>query len=197
MAMPRSADESPSGSLAVLIDRCNNGDAHTQTLLIERVYRDLFRRIAAIQLRSERCNHKLQPTTLVHEAYARLVRQSEVQLKDRVHFFAIASQLTPQVLVDYTRALRTAKRGDADRQITLDEIMFVEQSCSFDVLALDEILCRLTKLNSRHGCIVEMHFLGSLAFDEMAEVLGLGLKTVKRNGAKARAWLRNELFGGA
>lgn len=196
MTTPRGVDESLSGSIAVLIERSNGGDANAHALLIERLYRDL-RRIAAAQLRSERSNHTLQPTALVHEAYARLVRQSELHVKDRVHFLAIASQLMRQVLVDYARARRTAKRGGAVRQVTLNDAMFVENARAFDVLAMDEVLCRLAELNARHARIVELHFFGGLSFEEIAEVLGIGLRTVNRDWAMARAWLRNELSGGA
>jgi len=196
MATPRSAEESPSGSLAAIIENYNCGDAQAQARLIERLYRDL-RRIAAAHLRAERPNHTLQPTALVHEAYARLAGQSEIDLKDRVHFLAIASHLMRQVLVDYAKARRAAKRGGGGRQVTLDECMFVENTRSLDVLIMDELLERLTKLNARHARIVEMHFFGGLSFEEIADVLGIGLRTVERDWKMARAWLRSEISAGA
>jgi len=196
MATPRSAEESPSGSLAAIIENYNCGDAQAQARLIERLYRDL-RRIAAAHLRAERPNHTLQPTALVHEAYARLAGQSEIDLKDRVHFLAIVSHLMRQVLVDYAKARRAAKRGGGGRQVTLDECMFVENTRSLDVLIMDELLERLTKLNARHARIVEMHFFGGLSFEEIAEVLGIGLRTVERDWKMARAWLRSEISAGA
>jgi len=196
MATPRSAEESPSGSLAAIIENYNCGDAQAQARLIERLYRDL-RRIAAAHLRAERPNHTLQPTALVHEAYARLAGQSEIDLKDRVHFLAIVSHLMRQVLVDYAKARRAAKRGGGGRQVTLDECMFVENTRSLDVLIMDELLERLTKLNARHARIVEMHFFGGLSFEEIADVLGIGLRTVERDWKMARAWLRSEISAGA
>jgi RNA polymerase sigma-70 factor (ECF subfamily) len=196
MATPRSAGESPSGSLAAIIEDYNGGDAQAQACLIERLYRDL-RRIAAVHLRTERRNHTLQPTALVHEAYTRLARQSEIVIKDRVHFLAIASYLMRQVLVDHAKARRTAKRGGGGQQVTLDERMFVQNARSLDILLLDELLQRLTKLNARHGRIVELHFFGGLSFEEIAGALGIGLRTVNRDWAMARAWLRSELSASA
>ena len=196
MATPRSAEESPSGSLAAIIENYNCGDAQAQARLIEPLYRDL-RRIAAAHLRAERPNHTLQPTALVHEAYARLAGQSEIDLKDRVHFLAIASHLMRQVLVDYAKARRAAKRGGGGHQVTLDEGMFVENTRSLDVLIMDELLQRLTKLNARHASVVELHFFGGLSFEEIAEVLGVGLRTVERDWKMARAWFRSEISAGA
>jgi len=189
---PRNVNEDPSTSIAALIDRCNFGDAGAKQLLIERLYGDL-RRIAAAQLRSERQNHTLQATALVHEAYARFIQQSELSLKNRVHFIAIASQLMRQVLVDHARSRLAAKRGGALRQVTLDEALFGQEPHSLDVLVLDEVLNRLAKLNPRHGRIVELHFFGGLSFEEIAEVLDIGNRTVRRDWAMARAWLRSEL----
>ena len=196
MATPRSAEESPSGSLAAIIENYNGGDAQAQARLIERLYRDL-RRIAAAHLRAERRNHTLQPTALVHEAYARLARHAEIGVKDRVHFLAIASHLMRQVLVDYAKARRAAKRGGRGHQVTLDEGMFVENNRSLDILVLDELVERLMKLNARHASIVELHFFGGLSFEEIAEALGIGLRTVERDWKMARAWLRSELSAGA
>ena len=102
-----------------------------------------------------------------------------------------------QVLVDYAKARRAAKRGGGGRQVTLDECMFVENTRSLDVLIMDELLERLTKLNARHARIVEMHFFGGLSFEEIADVLGIGLRTVERDWKMARAWLRSEISAGA
>ncbi len=188
----RQSSEEPPDSIALLIDRSNGGAARAKQLLIERLYRDL-RSIAAAQLRSERSNNTLQPTALVHEAYARFIKRSEIQLKNRVHFIAIASQLMRQVLVDHARTRLTAKRGGPLRQVTLDETLFSRESNSLDILVLDEALHRLTELNSRHGRIVELHFFGGLSFEEIAEAPEITSRTVKRDWAMARAWLRNEL----
>jgi RNA polymerase sigma-70 factor, ECF subfamily len=136
--------------------------------LIKRLCNDL-RRIAAAQLRAERGNHTPQPTALVHEAYARLARQPGIGVNDRVHVLAIASQ------------------------VTLNEGVSVEKARSFDVLILDGLLQRWTNLNSLHGRVVELHFFGGLSFEGIAEVPGIGLRTVKRDWAMGRAWLSSEL----
>ena len=193
--MPNSpaSDEDHPASVGILIQQCNGGDARARELLMERFYADL-RRIAAAQLRQERHNHTLQPTALVHEAYARFVRQSDVRLHDRSHFLATASQLMRQILVDHARARRASKRGGAQHhQVTLDEALFADHSRPLDVLVLDEALNRLAELDNRHGRIVEMHFFGGLTYSEIAAVLGVAEKTVKRDWAMARAWLRLEL----
>jgi RNA polymerase sigma factor (TIGR02999 family) len=102
-----------------------------------------------------------------------------------------------QVLVDYAKARRAAKRGGRGHQVTLDEGMFVENNRSLDILVLDELVERLMKLNARHASIVELHFFGGLSFEEIAEALGIGLRTVERDWKMARAWLRSELSAGA
>ncbi len=188
----RRSDEKESPSVGDLIQRCNGGDHDARENLVERFYKDL-RRIAAAQLRLERANHTLQPTALVHEAYARFVRQSAVQLNDRGHFLATASQLMRQILVDHARARIASKRGGAQRPVTIDETMVAEKPHALDVLVLDDALRRLSQLDPRHGRVVEMHFFGGLTFQEIAKVIGVAEKTVKRDWAMARAWLRTEL----
>lgn len=192
MASPRRFDENQSPSVGDLIQRCNGGDSHAREDLVERFYKDL-RRIAAAQLQLERSNHTLQPTALVHEAYARFIKQSEVQLNDRGHFLANASQLMRQILVDHARARVASKRGGAQRPVTIDETIVAEKPHALDVLVLDDALRRLAQLDPRHGRIVEMHFFGGLTFQEIATVIGVAERTVKRDWAMARAWLRNEL----
>ena len=194
MAISDTAISNSSVAISHLIDRYNRGDAKARDVLVQRLYRDL-RRLAAAQLRSERPNHTLQPTALVHEAYARLIKQSDgVQLQNRSHFLAIVSQLMRQILVDHGRAHVAAKRGGVRHQVTLDDGPFAEeQSRSVDVLALDEALTRLSQLDPRQGKIVEMHFFAGLTFEEIGRVFDLNERTIKRDWAMARAWLRNQL----
>lgn len=144
----RTAAANTSASIAALIDSFNAGDARAQELLIERLYRDL-RRVAAAQLRSERRNHTLQPTALVNEAFARLIQQSALNVNNRVHLIAIASQLMRQVLVDHARTRLASKRGGARRQVTLDDAVLSEDPRNVDVLLLDSTLRRLTELDPR------------------------------------------------
>lgn len=187
---PGRDDSDPLGDL---IRRCNGGDAQARKALIELYYAEL-RNAAAAQLRLERRNHTLQPTALVHEAYARFVRQSHVRLHGRAHFLGTAAHLMRQVLVDHARARAAGKRGgERQKQVTLDEGLFAEQPRPLDVLFLDDALRRLAKLDERQSKIVEMHFFGGLSFPEIGQLLGVAERTVKRDWAMARAWLRNEL----
>lgn len=194
MASFRTATANTSVSLAALIDAFNMGDGKAQEKLLERLYRDL-RRIAAAQLRSERRNHTLQPTALVNEACARLLQQSPAHIGNRVHLMAIASNLMRQILVDHARSRLAGKRGGARHQVTLDDALIASDSQTVELLVLDEALHRLAELDRRHARVVELHFFGGLTFEEIAEVLGVAARTVKRDWSMARAWLRNELSG--
>ena len=180
-------------SVEKLIEGCNAGNAHARRRLVERFYAEL-RRMAAVQLQAERPNHTLQSAALVHEAYARFAGQAEVRLMDRSHFLALASQLMRQILVDHARARGASKRGGPQRQqVTLDEAMIGKTTRQLDVLVLDQALRRLSQMDARHGRVVEMHFFGGLTFREIGAVLGMDERTVKRDWAMARAWLRSEL----
>jgi RNA polymerase sigma factor (TIGR02999 family) len=156
------------------------------------VYAEL-RRLARHYMRSERANHTLQPTALVNEAYLRLIAQPGVSWQSRAHFFAAAAQLMRRILVDHARAHRAGKRGGAQQQVTLDENLLSPESASVDVLAVHEALENLAKLDARQARIVELHFFGGLTFEEIAHVLGTSERTVKRDWAMARAWLKLEL----
>lgn len=176
---------------ALLLQLCE-GNREVEARLIPQVYEEL-RRLAGHYMRSERSNHTLQATALVHEAYARLVQRPKVPWQSRAHFFATASQLMRHILVDHARAHRAGKRGGMHHQVTLDEAILPAQDRSIDVLALHQALERLTTFDLRQGRIVELHFFGGLNFEEIAMVLKLSERTVKRDWSMARAWLRSEL----
>jgi len=144
-------------------------------------------------MRFERGNHTLQPTALVNEAYARLVEQPQVPWQSRAHFFATASQLMRHILVDHARARQAGKRGGMQRQVTLDDALLPSQERTVDVLILDEALQRLAEFDARQARIVELHFFSGLTFAEIAEVLKVAERTVKRDWSMARAWLKGEL----
>jgi RNA polymerase sigma-70 factor (ECF subfamily) len=149
--------------------------------------------VAGRFMRFERVNHTLQPTALVHEAYARLIQQPHIPWQNRAHFFAIAAQMMRHILVDHARAHRAGKRGGLQHQITLDEAILPTHDQSIDVLALHEALEHLTNFDSRQGRIIELHFFGGLSFEEIALVLQISERTVKRDWSMARAWLKGEL----
>jgi RNA polymerase sigma factor (TIGR02999 family) len=172
------------------------GDDEALRCVAPIVYEEL-RTIAAAQLRGERQEHTLQPTALVHEAYLRLSEQRRRQWKERRQFFAVASRLMRQVLVDHARARAAAKRGGEATRIevtsldALGEIAAAPQV--FDVLPLDEALTRLAALQPRLAKVVELRFFGGLEVEETATLLDCSPRTVKRDWALARAWLIREL----
>lgn len=160
---------------------------------------DELRRLARLQMRRERGNHTLQPTALVHEAYARLMHSPEngAVWQSRAHFLAAASQAMRHILVDYARARHADKRGACQRQVTLDDSIAgnIEPTGgrSLDVLVLNEALDELEKLDRRQCRVVELHFFGGLTFEEIADLLGIAVRTVKRDWSMARCWLFNWL----
>lgn len=179
-------------SITALLQQLSEGHREVEADLIPQIYPAL-RQLAARYMRNERGNHTLQPTALVHEAYARLVQQPKIPWQSRAHFFATASQLMRHILVDHARSRLAAKRGGIFQQVTLDEAIVPAAGQTADILALHEALERLTTFDARQARIVEMHFFGGLTFEEMALVLDVSERTVKRNWSMARAWLKGEL----
>jgi RNA polymerase sigma-70 factor, ECF subfamily len=179
-------------SITALLVQLSAGNREVEAQLLPQVYGEL-RRLAARYMRNERGNHTLQPTALVNEAYALLVQQPQVPWQSRAHFFATASQLMRHILVDYARKRQAAKRGGVQRQITLSEAILQAENRTIDVLVLNEALEHLAKLDPRQARIVEYHFFGGLTFEEIAEVLNVSDRTVKRDWSMARAWLKGEL----
>jgi len=169
------------------------GDEEALKALIPLVY-DELRRLARYHLSAERRDHTLQSTALVNEAYLRLAGQ-DLHFQNRAHFLAIASQLMRQILVDYARKHRADKRGGGACMVTLDERMAIPQAGGVDVLALDEALNGLARLDQQQSRIVELRFFGGLSIDEASAVLGISPATVKRDWATARVWLHREISG--
>jgi RNA polymerase sigma factor (TIGR02999 family) len=172
----------------------NNGDAEALEELMQVVYNEL-RRLANHYLRSERPEHTLQPTALVHEAYIRLADQRQVRWQNRAHFFGVAAQMMRRVLVDHARANHRAKRGGAAHKLSFDEAMYLQGSQDAQVVALDEALSRLKAIDSRKSDVVELRYFGGLSVDETAEVLGVSPHTVMRDWNMAKAWLYQEITG--
>jgi RNA polymerase sigma factor (TIGR02999 family) len=179
-------------SISALLAQLSGGKREVEERLIPLVYSEL-RRVVARLMRRERANHTLQPTALVNEAWLRLVEQPEVNWKNRAHFFGVASLVMRQILVDHARRRKADKRGGTQQQVTLEEPLIAAANNSVDVLALHELLERLNDFDPRASRVVEMHFFGGLSFEEMAEVLHVAVRTVKRDWHMARAWLRDEL----
>jgi RNA polymerase sigma factor (TIGR02999 family) len=159
------------------------------------VYREL-RRIAGQQMRRERTGHTLQPTALVHEAFLRLVDQNPASIQNRVQFFGVAAQLMRRLLVDYARRRRAAKRG---LPVTLSEEIVPRDSGGLqteEILAVDEVLSRLARLNARQARVVELRYFAGMSVEEAAEAMGIAARTVKLDWAMAKAWMKSQLSAG-
>jgi RNA polymerase sigma factor (TIGR02999 family) len=163
------------------------GDDAARERLLPIVYAEL-KRIAAAQLRRERTENSLQPTALVHEAYLKLIGMTRIEWKDRVHFFAFSSRLMRQILVDKARHDRAEKRGGGAYAVDA-ELELAAPSRPVDVIALDDALEELAKLDERKARVVEMRFFAGLSEEEIGAVLEISPRTVKRDWQFARAWL--------
>jgi RNA polymerase sigma factor (TIGR02999 family) len=157
---------------------------------------DELRRLAARQFRRERRGHTLQTTALAHEAYLRLIDQSRVRWQDREHFFAVAAQTIRRILVDHARSTKSQKRGGGRGKVTIDESLGLSVSTDVDLVALDDALESLSRLDPQQGRIVELRYFGGLTIEGTATVLSISTSTVTREWALARAWLRRELLRG-
>ena len=176
-----------SPTLTELLGKWRAGDEESLRLIFPVVYAEL-KRLARLRLRKERANHTLQSTALVHEAYLRLMKSDPIHFENRDHFFAIAALLMRQVLVDYARQRNAAKR-DGGYMLTLDDGTVGPKAENIDIVALDDALCDLAKLDPQQGRIVELRYFGGLSIEETARALGVSPATVKREWATARIWL--------
>ena len=184
-------EPSPLDATSVL-NKLAGGESQAAAELFPLVYEEL-RRIAGWHLRQERPNHTLQATALVHEAYVKLVRQDEANWQNRAHFFAVASQVMRHVLVDYARGRLREKRGANPSKVPLEVVAAVSEVRFEELLAVNESLARLEKIDARQSRIVQLRYFGGLSVEEVAEVLGVSEKTVKRDWSIARAWLYGDL----
>jgi len=172
----------------------SGGDQGALERLTPVVYDELYR-LARRYMRRERPGHSLQTTALVNEAWMRLVDYKRMQWQDRAHFFAVSAQLMRRILVEHARR-RNLKRGGGIQHVSLDEAAVVGENRDTDLLALDEAMNALTRIDARKGQIVEMRFFGGLSVEETAEVLKISPVTVKRDWRAAKAWLFREMAGG-
>ena len=178
-----------------LLNDWRNGDKAAMEKLFPAVYAELHK-LAAIYFRRERINHTLQPTALVHEAYLRLVDQSQAAWQNRAHFFGAAAQLMRHLLVDHARSRGAAKRAGGEIRVSLAEDVAITRQRDVDFIALDGALAELAVLDEQQSRIVEMRFFGGLSIEETAAVLEISPTTVKREWNTAKAWLYRELSKG-
>jgi len=184
----------PTGTISQLLQAWGHGDVQAREDLVPLVYQELRRR-ASTYLRRERPDHTLQPTSLVHEAYIRLMAQTRVSWLNRAQFFALAAQLMRRVLVDYARERQAAKRPGGIR-VTFDEGLRAVLPPDCELLMLDDALGDLARLDPRQAEIVELKYFGGLSEAEVAAVLSLSRATVTREWQSARAWLYRRITKG-
>jgi RNA polymerase sigma-70 factor (ECF subfamily) len=177
-----------------LLVRASRGDQEAVRRLVPLVY-DELRALAHHYLppKGAAGAATLQPTALVHEAFLRLIGQDAADYQSRTHFLATAATAMRSVLLDYARARGAAKRGGGWLRITLDEAAALQAETELDLCALDEALARLAQLKQRAARIVELRFFGGMTVEEVADCLGVSVRTVKGDWRTARAWLRAEL----
>ena len=168
------------------------GDRTAFDALLPLVYKEL-RRLAHFQLRSERPDHTLQSAALVNEAYLRLLGQGTPNFEGRTHFFAIAAQLMRQILVDYARRHRAGKRGQSVCRVTLEEAGLMPPQKGADVIAVDDALQALAKIDARQSRVVELRYFAGLTLQEISDVMEIAPATVQRDWTAARAWLHREI----
>lgn len=180
------------GEITRLLTAIRLGDPNAESVLVELVYENLRAR-AKQHMRSERPDHTLQPTALVHEAYLRLMQDQQVEWQNRAHFFAAASRVMRRILVDHARGRGAAKRVGTRRKVELTDTGASGDTRVEDLLIIDELLDRLTNMDPRQARIVELMYFGGLTEAEAAAVLQVSVRTVKRDWHSARAWLQAEL----
>ena len=184
--------ETSSQQLSHLLQRWSDGDSEALDQLMPLVYGEL-RRMARRYMGQQPAGHTLQTTALIHEAYLRLVGQEEKRWENRAHFFGVAAQAMRHILMDYARTQNRAKRGGGALQVSLDEALTFCTERSAELVALDDALTELAKLDERQSRVVELRFFGGLSIEETAEVLNVSAGTVRRDWSLARAWLHREL----
>jgi RNA polymerase sigma-70 factor (ECF subfamily) len=182
----------PAHDVTLLLKRYSNGDQDALAELIPQIYEEL-RRLASSYLRSERVDHTLQTTALVHEAYLRLVDQRQVEWSNRNHFFGVAAQMMRRILVDHARKHTSQKRGGSFARISLEQAAVFSRERPRELIAVDELLTRLASLDPQGSRIVELRFFAGLSLEETAEVTGLSTAKVRREWGAVKAWLTREM----
>jgi len=188
--------ELPAQPVSELLAQWRAGDEESLRRLVPLVYGEL-RRIAHCHFRNERPGHTLQTTALVHEAYLCLMKQHPVDFQNREHFFAVSANLMRQILVQYARRRNAAKRDQRNKvpldTVKLDSAMALFPKQTVDLVALDDALNTLAKLDAQQSRIIELRFFAGLSIEETSRVLGVSPATVKRDWTTARVWLSREM----
>ncbi|PEN11070.1 RNA polymerase subunit sigma-70 [Longibacter salinarum] len=179
--------------VTTLLGRYQNGDRSAGDQLWQQVYQEL-RQVAHRRLLGERAGHTLGTTALVHECYLRLIDQTQVEWQSRLHFFAMASRVMRNILVDYARRKKAQKRGGDAHHLQLEDVSVAGQNGSADLfLALDRALDQLEEVDERLARVVEYRFFGGMKEKEIAELLDVSARTIRRDWRKAKLWLARAL----
>ena len=189
---PTEEPSTPRQDVTRILAEASAGDRQAVDRLLPIVYAEL-RALAQSFLAAERPGHTLQATALVHEAFLRLVDQRDTQWQSRAHFFAIAAQAIRRILVDHARTRNRAKRGGGRSRVPLDEAPPIPADTDVDILALNDALSRLAELSERQARIVELKFFAGMRMKEIAEVMGISVRTAEADWTMAKAWLRREI----
>lgn len=196
MGVATSVGKGASHDLTGLLARWGHGDRGALGELMPAVYGHL-RRQAASAMRGERPDHTLQATALVHEAFLRLAGAKPIVWRDRRHFFAVAASMMRRILVDHARGLRAERRGGDRCRVPLADLDGVGEPPRIDLLALDEVLHDLARVDARKARVIELRFFGGLSVAETAELLSVSKPTVVLDTRLARAWLYSRIQGAA
>lgn len=187
--------DGPPGEVTRILARWRGGDQKALDELMPLVYREM-RDLAARSLRRERPHHTLQSTALVHEAYLRLAHYDHIDWRSRAHFLGVAATIIRQILVDHARTRLRAKRGGGSLFLQLEDNVVGAPEREVNLVALDDALLALARLDGQQAKVVELRFFGGLSIEETAEVLSISDSTVKRDWAVAKSWLFRELGPG-
>ena len=180
--------------ITLLLEKWKSGDADALDRLTTIVYPEL-RRIARRNLQQRRAGNSLDSAALTNEAYVKLANAGGIGCENRAHFLALCSQVMRRILVDHARRRGFAKRGGNAVQVPLDAVLLVAQEHGVEVLALNEALDALARIDGRKSRVIELRYFGGLSIDETAEVLEISADTVKRDFRMARAWLLANISG--
>jgi len=183
-----------SGDISGLIAAWGNGDERALSRLMELVYPEM-RRIARQHLGRRAAGDTLESAALANEAYLKFIRAGGIRCENRAHFLALSSQVIRRILVDHARGRGYVKRGGNAVRVPLDDVLAGAGARGIEMLALDEALETLSKVDGRKGRVVELRYFGGLSVEETAEVIGVSPETVKRDWRMAKAWLFAELSG--
>lgn len=189
------SEQPPNSSVTELLAKARSGDSSALANVFPLIYEEL-RRLAQIQIKREPDGHTLSPTALVHEAYMRLIDYTRMEWNGRAHFMAVAATAMRRILVEHARGHRSLKRGGALQRVSIESVQLGTEERAELLIAVDDALSRLKEIDPRQAQVVECRFFGGMTEEETADALGIGLRTAKRDWAKAKVWLHKEISSG-